>query len=298
MRGDYCYHCGQRNQQVIGFFPTLVLEAFEGLFAFESRTWRSIWLLFSRPAWLTREYLAGRRIRYLPPLRLFFAFLLAFLFAVSVEMFLDSIGIDIDSEPVVAGQDVSDETLGEDELVEFRTELQKLADRLQIPFLSAENNRKFVALLQDRAIRNFTAIREDPLDFVDQLLEYLPVLLLVMMPVLALIQKIVYIRSGRYYIEHLLLSIQNHSFLFLTFILVFLLDLIIWLDFGILPAIAGFLRILLNLWTVAYLYLSLRQFFGQGYLLTGLKFVSISLTYGIVLLTGILLFSLIGFFVY
>ena len=98
LRGEYCGHCGQRDTTVVRFFPSLVLEAFEGLFAFDSKTYRSLWYLFSRPAFLTREYLAGRRVRYLAPLRLFIIFILLFLFTISLQMFLESIGIDIDQD--------------------------------------------------------------------------------------------------------------------------------------------------------------------------------------------------------
>ena len=134
--------------------------------------------------------------------------------------------------------------------------------------------------------------------FFNGLLENIPALLLLMMPVLAMLQKLFYLGSGKYYVEHLVLTIHNHSFLLMVFILVFLLDLLVWTDFGILPPIAGFLRSLLNLWVVAYLFLSLRLFFGQGYFVTAVKFFTISVSYGAFLVIGVLLFMLIGFFIY
>ena len=74
LQGEYCSNCGQRNKEFIRFFPTLITEAFEGLFAFNSRTYITLWYLLSRPAYLSNEYLKGRRTQYLPPLRLFFSF--------------------------------------------------------------------------------------------------------------------------------------------------------------------------------------------------------------------------------
>ena len=328
LAGEFCAHCGQQDRTVIRFFPTLVLEAFEGLFAFDSKSYRSVWYLFARPAFLTREYLAGRRVRYLPPMRLFIIFLLAFLFTISVELFLTSIGIDINQETDESEQPVLEEletelsaaidgianelntdndadTSGQStrierttDLDEFQTGLSELLASLQVPFLSEQNNQQFVALLQERAATNMEAISNDPTDFFNGLLENLPVLLLLMIPVLALLQKLFYFRSGKYYVEHLVLTVHNHSFLFLFFILAFLLDLTIWSDFSILPAIAGFFRSLLNVWVVVYLYLSLRFFFGQGYFVTGVKFLTISISYGALLIIGALLFMLIGFFIY
>ena len=328
LHGEYCAHCGQRDTTVVRFFPTLLLEAFEGLFAFDSKSYRSLWCLFARPAFLTREFLAGRRVRYLAPLRLFIIFLIAFLFTISVQMFLNSIGLNINQDidereqPVLeeleteftaAIDEVANElsTDGDDEttsdqvvferttdLDEFRSGVSELLANLKVPFLSEQNNQQFVELLQERAATNIDAISNDPSDFFNGLLENIPALLLLMIPVLALLQKLFYLGSGKYYVEHLVLTIHNHSFLFLTFILLFLLDLVILTDFGVLPVIAGFCKSLLNLWVVVYLYLSLRLFFGQGYFITGIKFITISISYGAFLIAGVLVFMLIGFFVY
>jgi len=328
LHGEYCANCGQRDTTVIRFFPTLLLEAFEGLFAFDSKTYRSLWLLFTRPAFLTKEYLAGRRVRYLAPMRLFIIFLLAFLFTISINLFLDSIGVGIGQDnseteqPVLEQLEtelstaIDDLAIDQDaatdpestngqfrleqtsDLGEFESGMAELLAELRIPFLSEENNQQFTALLQERATNNIDAIASDPRDFFNGLLENLPALLLLMMPLLALLQKLFYFTSGKYYVEHLVLTIHNHSFLFMVFILRFLLDLLVWSDFGVLPATAGFLESLLSLWTVIYLYLSLRLFFGQGYFITGFKFVTISISYSALLIIGILLFMLVGFFVY
>lgn len=298
LQGPYCHHCGQKAQVVARFFPVLVLEAFEGLFAFESRTYRALWLLFTRPAFLTSEYLAGRRVTYLPPLRLFLVLALAVLFTLSVELFLDSLGLDIDREDDSAELILIDEEEAGADLDELETGVLELIDLLRLPFLSETTNGEFVALLKERAVNNISSIREDPRDFINQLLDYLPVLLLLMMPLLALMQKLTYLGSGRYYVEHLLLSVHNHSFLFLALILLFVLDLLAWSGFGILSLLAGILESALNLWIVAYLFLSLRRFFAQGFLLTSVKFVVISLSYGALLISATLLLSLVSFFIY
>lgn len=328
LHGEFCAHCGQKNKPVVRFFPTLLLEAFEALFAFNSKTYRSLWCLFARPAFLTREYLTGRRVRYLAPMRLFLIFLIAFLFTISVQMFLSSVGINIGQQEENNGQLVFDELetelaaatdetaaglntggqqeTGDDELVvesttdldELRSGIAELLANLEVPFLSDQSNQQFVTLLQERAATNIDTISEDPGDFFNGLLENAPALLLLMMPVLALLQKLFYLRSGKYYVEHLVLTVHNHSFIFMTFVLLFLLDLVIWTELSILPAIAGFLRSLLNLWVVIYLYLSLRLFFAQGYFLTGVKFLTISICYGVLLIAGVLVFMLVGFFIY
>jgi hypothetical protein len=49
----------------------LTQEAVEEVFNLDSRIARTVWLLVRKPGMLTRELLAGRRIRYVTPLRLY-----------------------------------------------------------------------------------------------------------------------------------------------------------------------------------------------------------------------------------
>ncbi len=314
LRGDFCHRCGQQDKALKRFFPTLVLESLEGLFALDSRTWRTLWMLFSSPASLSREYLKGRRAHYLPPTRVFIVFLLAALFTISLELLLNSMGITFDDsvDDTALDQDYAGTDGGgpdsdsgfnaelelEGDIEELESGIREVVGRLRIPFLSEEDNQQVVALLQDRSVTNIAAIQQDPRDFINQSLEYLPILLLVMMPMLALIQQLFYVMSGRYYIEHLVLTINNHTFLFLCFILLFLLDVIAWTGIFVLAPVADILHQALNLWILVYLFLSLRRFFGQGYALTAVKFVLISLTYGAVFLSSGLFLILISALMY
>lgn len=315
LQGDYCSNCGQRNKEFVRFFPSLIIEAFEGLLAFNSRTYLTLWYLLSRPAFLSNEYLSGRRVRYLPPMRLFLVFILIFIFTISVELFLDSIGVNQDPDANITPVEelesdqisttVTISTLsgtrefvidGEDS--ESINYVLELIGNLRLPFLSAETNQEFVRLLQTQAETNIPAIRENPRDFASQLLEYVPILMLILMPFLALIQQVAYLGSGRYYIEHLVLTIHNHSFLFLAFILSFLLDLLTSIDITVITRFIDLLNTLVSIWIIVYLYLSLKFFFQQGYIVTFLKYLVISITYGTCLIVGIIAVMLFGFFAY
>src|SRR6476659_4152010 len=46
-------------------------EALESITHADSRLWRTLWYLLSKPGILTREFFAGRRVSYLPPFRLY-----------------------------------------------------------------------------------------------------------------------------------------------------------------------------------------------------------------------------------
>ena len=71
LTGEYCAACGQRHEPHIHTVAHFAGEAFESISHADSRLWRTLWYLFSRPGFLTREFFAGRRVAYLPPFRLY-----------------------------------------------------------------------------------------------------------------------------------------------------------------------------------------------------------------------------------
>ena len=82
--GRYCPACGQHADVSIPSLHKLFVEALGDLYNFDSRLWRSLGLLLFRPGRLTREYLEGRRARYVPPFRLYVVLSLTFFFLLAV----------------------------------------------------------------------------------------------------------------------------------------------------------------------------------------------------------------------
>lgn len=81
LSGEYCSACGQRHEPHIHTVVHFAGEAFESISHADSRLWRTLWYLFARPGFLTREFFAGRRAAYLPPFRLYLVLsVLVFLF--------------------------------------------------------------------------------------------------------------------------------------------------------------------------------------------------------------------------
>jgi hypothetical protein len=77
--GEHCYACGQPTKGLVRHFSSVVGDFFDTVFNIDSRVLRTLGPLLVRPGWLTLEYFAGRRVRYVTPARLFlFLSLLAF----------------------------------------------------------------------------------------------------------------------------------------------------------------------------------------------------------------------------
>src|SRR5688500_13544904 len=70
--GRFCHHCGQENIETRENFFYLVGHFISDYLHFDSKFFRSLVPLFVKPGFLTKEYWEGRRMKYIPPLRLFF----------------------------------------------------------------------------------------------------------------------------------------------------------------------------------------------------------------------------------
>ncbi|MFT5757138.1 MAG: hypothetical protein ACI9LM_001863 [Alteromonadaceae bacterium] len=69
--GLYCGKCGQSVESTLKYFWTVILHLLDDIFSFDSRASRTLLPLLFKPGFLTNEYVKGRRVHYVPPLRLY-----------------------------------------------------------------------------------------------------------------------------------------------------------------------------------------------------------------------------------
>jgi|GEM_PF-6582586 len=81
--GPYCSGCGQRADEYSVSLAVLARDAADEYLSFDSRLLRTIIALVLRPGYLTRQYLIGRRARYVRPLRLYIVASLLFFLSFS-----------------------------------------------------------------------------------------------------------------------------------------------------------------------------------------------------------------------
>ena len=80
--GRFCSNCGQHsypNRKLTG----VLSEFMYGLWNFDTKAWRTIPMLIVRPGTLTRNYVYGKRARYLAPLTMFLFAIFVMFFALS-----------------------------------------------------------------------------------------------------------------------------------------------------------------------------------------------------------------------
>ena len=264
LQGPFCHYCGQPDKNLVRFFPALIREMLEDFMDFDSRFMRTIKPLVFKPGRLTRDYLDGRRFRYVPPMRLyiFSSLALFFLFAVFAGSSLnfkstvgsDSPGIQIhldegDEEEIrESTKDLNDIHPGLGDQVaehivnaaeESESEADEIPNEVNFEFngkpWDPETNPVTIPLMPEFVTRWLNreieespqkgkAIEENPNLMVEQVLDVLPGTMFILLPLVALLFKFWYLFAKKYYVEHLIFALHNHAFIFVMLIVMFLMS--------------------------------------------------------------------------
>jgi hypothetical protein len=83
--GNYCHNCGEKILSSSDYsLRKFIEESVDLITHYDSKLYRSVRLLMSRPGFLTQEYFEGRRVSYVKPLQLFLLINIAYFLAVSL----------------------------------------------------------------------------------------------------------------------------------------------------------------------------------------------------------------------
>jgi hypothetical protein len=265
---NYCPECGQRVEAHIHSLWGFVSEATEALTHADSRLWRTLLALLLHPGFLTREFLAGRRARYLPPFRLYFV--------LSVALFLIASASAVDDLRILAPPSPQARAALRDAGVEG------IADNAQ----AAGAPRGCTSLhysgprrdwIEPRLQLACAKMQRDSGHALGQAFVHnIPRAMFIFLPLLAAFMKLLYWRPRRYYVEHLLFLVHNHAFVFLVLSLLLLATAP-----ALLRPFAGWIWIdaALVLYLPLYLLRAMHRVYGQGYLLTFVKFAALGCAY-------------------
>jgi hypothetical protein len=317
LTGQYCGSCGQRARSRLISIWELVREAFGDLFELDSRLWQTLVPLVLRPGRLTADYLRGRRARFMPPFRTYLVlsivfFLVAFFdpreeFSLLFEPAAESTeetedesaeeiraGVieELAEEGIIVGDETPPEDREEDESggVNFRIsdgdgdvdcDIEDI-ESADIPeWLARRVTPERLQIMCERVSA------DDGRALLDKLLDNVPAALFILLPLMALVLKVLYPLSKRYYVEHLLFMVHYHAFFFLILIVQILFARMA--TFVNVPEnVIDIFLIGASIYIPVYLFRSLQQVYGQGILVTTLKFIFLSLSYffGFIMMIG------------
>ncbi|MBU2893726.1 DUF3667 domain-containing protein [Colwellia sp. D2M02] len=352
--GDFCSNCGQSLDSTLKYFWVVILHLLDDIFSFDSRASRTLFPLIFRPGFLTNEYFSGRRVHYVPPIRLYLFISIVFFLTLkltvsseekhTIELKNNKAAIAQVTEhiekldekrlAVLTQKESTELTRINADLLRFNDYLKDLSldisiadnnklvkatrqlvtlelervkieagdksdgitignnqdDSLSFDFLSAESNKKlndFGDELGEKAEKTFST---DTNRLVTEVLGKLPQLMFVLLPLFALLLKLVFIFSKRLYMEHLTVALHSHSFIFVSLLSIDLIDVThdyfeeIGSDIALYTASAlGGIGFIWLLWIPIYLFVMQKRVYKQGYIMALLTYSFVGTIYFILM---------------
>jgi hypothetical protein len=305
----YCPNCGQENTDTRKTFHHLFIHFFEDLTHYENAFWKTIKNLLLRPASLTKEYLSGKRLSYLAPVRLY-------IFISFVTFFLLAVFPDEDNSDVIkvnnlkVGGKVKTTT---DTITQQELKIDELAKKGAFSKTEADSLKKLIKEAEkDPSKDNFINLGYSSIEKMDSIrkvnpgeindLEYwlsskiipinkkytneeikekfiegvehnFPKTLFIFMPIFAFVLWLFHNKKRFYYFDHGIFTLHYFSFLLLIVLLLFLLSKILYL-FGDSSVISG-IDIVINtvgyIWMFYYFFPAHHRFYGETRFISFIK---------------------------
>src|SRR5438445_4726203 len=321
LQGHWCAKCGQPAIDYRRSFRHVIADLLNEFLNWDSKFFATIGLLLVRPWKLTNQFLAGHRVRYVHPLRLYLLASILFFFAVNywgksihlqpgkltsenraeieaalekqnltpeqrakVERALNMANISPEVAAIMAAK--RKDTTPEEPATPQATPTSKetatpLTDSSPAFFQSGNPSTPFEKWIETRAKEKIGEHGTNLQLFLKTLISNLPYMMLCCIPLFALVLKILYIRRKIFYIDHLVYALHTHSFAYVAIILIILAT--IGLNRVAAGAFAGWIIALLWLTFAVQIFLSIRRVYRQRWFISIFKFLFGGLAYLIVL---------------
>ena len=321
LHGQYCSKCGQVAVDYRRSFRHVIADVAESFLNWDSKFIQTIGLLVRRPGWLTNQFVAGKRTRYLHPLRLYLL--------VSIAFFLAARLLPVGT-PDLREKELTPEKRAEVEEViknapnipdDVRAEVRKaLEEKAATPAPSATESAKAPAssgaskparekpklIIFDDPTKPRTPFQEWMNQqvkaklgedgtrlkfFIETLRSHIPTMMLFCIPLFAFVLKILYLRQGRFYIEHLVYALHIHSFFYLAVLV------ISFSEMGMKRWLPAWQALTWILWiaVVVQVFLSIRQVYRQSWFMTTFKFFFGGFIYLFVLVVALVITAVATF---
>lgn len=271
LTGPFCAACGQRDIPPYPSAKDLVVDAFWELSGWDGRFASTVKALVQQPGLLTREFLEGRRARYISPLRLYLMASLVYFVLAAAAPSTPSSQTKIDEthkhDTKVSVTMSRPEQVANAASRALTDETPLPADQREMALRSVERAPALLRPMMRRAIG-------DPGGFKRGLLDAMPRMLFVLLPVFAGIVALFY--RGRKYPEHLYFAIHVHAFIFLAFCVS---TLIRFTHVALLSSLSGVVALV---WIPVYATMAFRRVYGGSLTMTVAKEIAIAALYCVV----------------
>ncbi len=186
--GKFCAECGQEiKDHSVSLLP-LLSEGLSELASWDSKLLRTLVPLLIRPGFLTNQYNSGKRVPYLSPLKLYLTISVLFFLLLSWRNPLGN-AVVISSDGLHAKVSSSRSATG-----------------------TVTNTN---ILIKGAMTRRLLRAKQNKTGFVSALLNSIPKMMFFLLPLFAVMLKLLYWRPRRLYVEHLIFLLHVHAFGFL-----------------------------------------------------------------------------------
>jgi hypothetical protein len=265
--GRYCVACSQAADVHVPTTKELAHELLEGLTHSDSRLWRTLTTLWFKPGKLTEEFVAGRRVAYLPPFRLYLVLSVVFFLLASV-VHINVVAVKLDEITKPGGTPPASSGTPAAAQKNFETcndlNFMTFANH---PDWNARFNRACEATVRDKG-NNLLHGAIGPVSKA----------MFILLPMIAFFHMLLYWRPRYRYAEHLLFFVHLQAFYFSAATLLILL-----IEAGYswpqIDGVTGILETLLGWCMPVYTLLAMRRVFRRSWLGTIFKAIVLYFVY-------------------
>lgn len=285
MNGPYCSACGQHDVDYHRSFGHIVEDSLEGFFHFDGKFLKSMRYLFTRPGFLTTEFLAGRRARYAHPLR--FYIFASFVFFAGSALTESKSAVKV-NEGHSARAGTIDARNGPDKPQPADAAAQEAKP-------DKSNGSSKWDWLEGNVLKAQGAYGSQYNKVLTREIGHLlPTMLFLCMPVLAALLKLAYLKSGRLYMEHLIFALHTITLVYLSALVATLGESAVRLASSGAAEAIGLVCFCLTAWLIWRSFLAV---YAEGKWKTLLKLAFIAPVFGIILLLGVGAVSVASFYI-
>ena len=261
LTANFCANCGQSAKDLKKPFMSLIRDVLGDVFSFDGRLWRTIPALMFRPGHITKSYIDGKRMRYVPPFRLFLItsvlfFLVAFSITEKQSWVTEGEGVNVNQGLANAVFEIDGKPLSEfEEFSEIFPEdgsFNRAAAESLIETLAADGRldgdlggeAERAALLDQ--IEALNGKQVSPAEVFRVVQKWMPRLSFLLLPNIVLSLLILHFWVRRIYIfDHVIVALHMQSFFYLLATIGLLLPMLppglVWGVFGVSTLVYPFL---------------------------------------------------------
>jgi hypothetical protein len=305
--GPFCHQCGQAKRTPVRELLALVKDSMGELFSLDGRFFKSLLPLYFKPGTLTLEYLKGKRSSFILPFRMYLGISIVMLILLSWSgdsfQFESRQNRATPSEQRATDEQVKVGLVGPKETgvsvsesgfnMNFNGEpYDPVNNPVRLNFAPAWFEAWFNQQLGEFA-KHGHELSRSPERFAPSVLRHLPHALFFLLPVFAFLLKLLYLFKRRLYVEHVIVALHSHSFLFLNVIfslfLSYVMELWQWNR-----TLQMWVLIVMWSWAPIYLFVMQKRVYGQGWIMTTIKYGVVGLSYTILVAVTMLLTLLLA----